>query len=90
LKVSRNELKMAVKIRFSRLGKKKHPYWRIVALEEKSKRDGAFLEDLGTYDAVKHQVVKFHVDRIKDWITKGALCSPAVIKLLRLHGAQAK
>lgn len=76
---------MAVKIRLSRLGKKHRPYWRIVALEERGKRDGAFLEDLGTYDSIKHQALQLHTDRIKSWIEKGAQCSPAVIRILKTY-----
>lgn len=74
---------MAVKIRFSRIGKKNRPYWRIIAVDSRKKRDGAFLEDLGTYDPIKHQVVHLHKDRIQDWVTKGAECSPAVVKLMK-------
>jgi small subunit ribosomal protein S16 len=81
---------MAVKIRLSKLGKKNRPYWRIVALEERSKRDGAFLEDLGTYDAIKHQIVQIHLDRIQDWITKGALCSPTVTRIIKTHRVPAQ
>ncbi len=81
---------MAVKIRLSRLGKKNRPYWRIVATEERSKRDGAFLEDLGTYDPIKHQLLQVHRERIQDWIAKGALCSATVAKLLKTKQAQAK
>lgn len=80
---------MAVKIRLSKLGKKNRPYWRIVALEERSKRDGAFLEDLGTYDAIKHKVVQLHLERIQDWVAKGALCSPTVTKILKTHSTNA-
>lgn len=81
---------MAVKIRLSKLGKKNRPYWRIVALEERSKRDGSFLEDLGTYDSFKHQVIQIHLDRIQDWVAKGALCSPTVARIIKTHHVQAK
>ncbi|KKQ49029.1 MAG: 30S ribosomal protein S16 [candidate division TM6 bacterium GW2011_GWF2_38_10] len=76
---------MAVKIRLSRLGKKHRPYWRIVAIEESSKRDGAFLEDLGTYDSIKHEVIQLHYDRIKNWIEGGAQCSPTVVRILKTY-----
>ena len=56
---------MAVKIRFSRIGKKNRPYWRIVALDSRDKRDGACIENLGTYDPVKHEVIQIHKDRIQ-------------------------
>ena len=77
--------RMAVVIRLSRLGKKNRPYWRIVALDSRKKRDGAFLEDLGTYDSIKHIAIQFHFDRIQEWVKKGATCSPTVTKLMKNH-----
>ena len=81
---------MAVKIRLSRLGKKNRPFWRIVAVDSRKKRDGTCLEDLGTYDPIKHEIVQLAKERIQDWITKGAQCSPAVIKLIKLSSAETK
>ena len=72
-----------VKIRFSRLGTKNRPYWRIIAVDSRKKRDGAFLDDLGTYDPVKHEVIQLHTERINEWVSKGAQCSPAIIKILK-------
>ncbi len=74
---------MAVVIRFSRIGRKNRPYWRIVAVDSRAKRDGACIEDLGTYDPIKHAAVQLHVDRINEWVAKGAQCSDAVIKLMK-------
>jgi len=74
---------MAVKIRLSRIGKKHRPYWRIVAIDSRSKRDGAFLENLGTYDPINHKIIQFHADRVTDWIAKGAICTPSVRKLIK-------
>jgi small subunit ribosomal protein S16 len=74
---------MAVKIRLSRLGKTNRPYWRIVAVDSRKKRDGAFLENLGTYDPLNHRLERFHLDRINDWISKGAICTPTVLKLVK-------
>ena len=76
---------MSVKIRLSRLGKKNRPYWRIVAIDSKKKRDGAFLDNLGTYDPIKHQLVQFHQEKVNDWISKGAICSQAILKLIKMH-----
>lgn len=75
---------MSVKIRLSRLGKKNRPYWRIVAIDSREKRDGAHLENLGTYDPIKHQVIQLHKDRIQAWVSKGALCSPTVVKIIKM------
>ena len=81
---------MAVKIRLSRLGKTNRPFWRIVAVEASSKRDGAFLEDLGTYDPIKHKLLQVHLENINAWVAKGALCSPTVTKLLKTYSVPAK
>ena len=80
---------MAVKIRFSRIGKKNRPYWRIVAVDSQKKRDGACLENLGTYDPIKHQVIQFHKERIQAWIAQGAEPSPAVMKLIKAKATPA-
>jgi len=78
---------MAVTIRFSRIGKKNRPYWRIVAVDSQKKRDGACLENLGTYDPVAHKIIQFQKDRLQEWVTKGATCSPAVIKVIKAHAS---
>ena len=74
---------MAVKIRLSRLGRTNRPYWRIVAVDERKKRDGACLENLGTYDPIRHEVIQIFKERIQAWIAKGAICTDAVRKLLK-------
>ncbi len=74
---------MAVKIRLSRIGKTNRPYWRVIAVDSRKKRDGAFLENLGTYDPIKHKIIQLHTDRIDSWVSKGAICSPTVKKLIR-------
>lgn len=81
---------MAVKIRFSRIGKKNRPYWRIVALDARDKRDGACLDNLGTYDPIKHEVIQLHKDRIQEWVLKGAQCSPAVAKVIKMNASASK
>ena len=81
---------MSVVIRLSRLGKKNRPYWRIVAVDSRKKRDGAFLEDLGTYDPIKHVAVQFHADKIAEWVAKGAQCSMTVKKLMNTYKSSLK
>ena len=76
---------MAVKILLARLGKKNAPIYRIVAIESQKKRDGKFIENLGTYDPIKGTLVQFHADRVNDWVAKGAIVTDAVKKLRRLH-----
>lgn len=76
---------MAVKIRLSRVGTKHLPWYRIVAVDSKKKRDGAYLDNLGTYDALHSKLVQFHADRIDKWVAKGAILSDTVKKLYRLY-----
>lgn len=74
---------MAVKIRLSRLGKTNRPYWRIVAVDSRKKRDGAFLENLGTYDPLNHRLESFYPEKFEAWVSKGAICTPTVSKLVK-------
>lgn len=75
---------MAVKIRLSRIGKKKVPFFRVIAIDERKKRDGAFLENIGTYDVLNGQVVIFNEERYNDWISKGAVPTDSAKKVYRL------
>lgn len=81
---------MAVKIRLQRIGKKNAPFARIVALDSRKKRDGAFLEDLGTYDMVNSKLVHFHEERVNYWLSVGAQESETVKKLHRMHKEAAR
>lgn len=76
-----------VKIRLSRLGAKHKPVYRIVVADEDFKRDGRFLENIGTYDP-KVNPVKLEVkqDRLKFWIGKGAQTTDTVRTLLKAQG----
>lgn len=79
---------MAVKIRLSRIGKKGAPFYRIVAVDERRKRDGASLEVLGTYDPLKGALVQFHAERIDHWVSQGAIPTDAVKRLQKMNKAQ--
>ncbi|HBS47878.1 TPA: 30S ribosomal protein S16 [Candidatus Dependentiae bacterium] len=79
---------MAVKIRLSRIGKKNTPCWKIVAMDSRKKRDGAYLDNLGTYDPIKKIIVQLHLDKLNEWVSKGALCSDTVKKIIKLHKNQ--
>ena len=76
---------MSVKIRMSRMGKTNRPYWRIIAVDSRKKRDGQYLDRLGTYDPLRHEMVNLQVDKIEDWIKKGAICSASVQKLVKTY-----
>jgi small subunit ribosomal protein S16 len=68
------------------MGKKNRPYWRIVAVDSRCKRDGAYLECFGTYDPIKHKMITINKEKIDDWVKKGAKCSDCVLKIIRRAG----
>jgi len=73
-----------VKIRMRRTGCKNHATYRIVAADERSPRDGKFLEILGWYDtAMKENNFKIDLERVDAWLSKGAKPSTTVASLIR-------
>ncbi len=79
---------MAVRIRLTRMGAKKKPFYRLVAADSGSPRDGRFLEILGYYDPMKEPaVVKIHEDKLQYWIEKGAKLSEAASALVKREDA---
>jgi len=73
-----------VKIRLVRVGARNQPKYRIVAAEEKFKRDGRFLEILGYYDTTTDPAtIKVDKSRYKHWISVGAQPSESVSRLIR-------
>lgn len=78
---------MAVKIRLTRIGAKKKPFYRIVAADSQSPRDGKFLEILGTYDPHQDPAeVKVQPELLKKWLDDGATCTDTVATLLKDRG----
>lgn len=79
---------MAVKIRFTRMGKKHAPVYRIVAIDSRKKRDGEYLENLGTYNPMTKEIVQWHADRIAHWESNGAQLTDAVKRLQKIKNKQ--
>ena len=74
---------MAVRIRLTRKGTKKKPFYRLVVADAESPRDGKFLEILGTYDPMKNPAeIKIHKDRVDHWIAKGAVATESAKAIL--------
>ena len=70
---------MAVRIRLTRLGRKKKPFYRIVVADSECKRDGKFLDVVGTYDPLQDPVVvKVDNAKLEDWMGRGELPSTTV------------
>ena len=75
---------MAVRIRLTRLGKKKKPFYRIVVADSESPRDGKFLDIVGTYDPIQSPAaITLNNDKLQDWLGKGALPTTTVASLIK-------
>lgn len=75
---------MAVRIRLTRLGRKKQPFYRIIVADSESKRDGKFLDVVGTYDPLQDPaVIKIDNSKLEDWMSKGALPTTTVKSLIK-------
>ena len=82
---------MAVKLRLQRFGSHKNPYYRIVASDSRSPRDGKFIEVLGTYNPTTNPaVVTVDEEKILSWLNNGAQPTDTVKSLLSKQGIIAK
>ncbi len=78
---------MAVKIRLSRQGRKKAPFYRLVVADERSPRDGKFIELIGTYNPMTDPAaVSINEERALYWLRNGALPSDTARGLLKKQG----
>ena len=81
---------MSVKIRLTRQGTKKRPFYRIVAADIEAPRDGKFLEALGTYNPMTEPAaIVLKEERIKYWLGEGAIPSTTVQSILKKQGVTA-
>ena len=79
-----------VKIRLTRAGATKRPFYRIIAIDERKQRDGRPLEFLGTYDPKSDpETIQLRGEAIDAWVKKGAQLSPTVKSLMRRAGRRA-
>ncbi len=77
---------MSVKLKLTRLGSKKHPFYRIVAANSETARDGRPLEFLGYYNPMtKDADVKLDVENVRKWLARGAKPTDTVRSLLEKH-----
>ncbi|HET6516121.1 MAG TPA: 30S ribosomal protein S16 [Thermodesulfovibrionales bacterium] len=76
-----------VKIRLTRLGAHKKPFYRVIVSDSRARRDGPFIEILGTYDPQKGvSETKIDLDRAKHWLDRGAQPTDVAKKLLQRAG----
>src|SRR5574344_322030 len=82
---------MAVKLRLKRMGAKKRPFYRIVAADSRSPRDGRFIEVVGTYSPIDNPaVVKVDEELIMKWLGVGAIPTDTVRDILSKQGIMKK
>ena len=75
---------MAVKIRLTRMGKKKNPFYRIVVADQRSRRDGAPIDEIGYYDPMTNPAnVKIDAEKATKWLNNGAQPTDTVRSLLK-------
>ena len=81
---------MSLKIRLTRGGAKKRPYYRIVVADARAPRDGRFIEKVGAYDPMKPKDdparVTLEAEKIQDWLAKGAQPTDRVLRFLDAAG----
>ena len=78
---------MAVKIRLRRMGAKKAPFYRVIVADERSPRDGRFIEEIGYYNPLTNPAeIKIDGEKAKKWIANGAQPTETVKSLLKKSG----
>ena len=78
---------MAVKIRLTRLGKKKAPFYRVVVADSRFPRDGRFIEEIGYYDpTTEPSTIKIDAEKATKWVKNGAQPTETVRALLKKSG----
>ena len=82
---------MAVKLRLTRMGKKKQPMYRVVATDSRTKRDGEYIELVGTYNPLtKPATIKLNEEIALKWLNNGAIPSDTVKNLFKDAGIMKK
>jgi len=76
---------LSVKIRLTRVGAKKQPYYRIVVTDSRSPRDGKFIENIGTYDPKREpSIIEVDKEKALEWLQKGAKPTNTVQKIFNI------
>ncbi|MBQ7334955.1 MAG: 30S ribosomal protein S16 [Clostridia bacterium] len=78
---------MAVKMRLTRLGAKKAPFYRVIVADSRSPRDGRFIEEIGYYNPLTDPAdIKIDAEKAKKWLSNGAQPTETVKSLLKKSG----
>ena len=75
---------MSVRVRLTRVGSKKNPIWRVVVADQRSPRDGRFIETIGQYNPQTHpSTIRIDEERLQHWLARGAQASNTVKQLMK-------
>ena len=78
---------MAVKMRLRRMGAKKAPFYRVIVADERSPRDGKFIDEIGYYNPLTNPAdIKINAEKAEKWLQNGAQPTETVKSLLRNSG----
>ena len=78
---------MAVKIRLRRMGAKKAPFYRVIVADERSPRDGKFIDEIGYYNPLTNPAeIKIDAEKANKWLENGAQPTETVKSLLKKNG----
>ncbi len=75
-----------VKIRLTRMGSHKKPFYRLIVADSRARRDGPFIEVLGTYNPKRDSETKINAERVKYWLQQGAQPTDIAKKLIQKAG----
>jgi small subunit ribosomal protein S16 len=77
---------MSVRVRLTRVGSKKNPIWRVVVSDQRSPRDGRFIETIGRYNPqTEPSTINIDEERLQHWIARGAQPTNTVKQLVKAH-----
>jgi small subunit ribosomal protein S16 len=75
---------MSVRVRLTRVGSKKNPIWRVVVADQRSPRDGRFIETIGHYNPqTDPSTIRIDAERLEHWVARGAQASNTVKQLMK-------
>ena len=78
---------MAVKMRLRRMGQKKAPFYRVIVADERSPRDGKFIDEIGYYNPLTNPAdIKINAEKAEKWLQNGAQPTETVKSLLKKSG----
>jgi len=76
---------VAVRIRLARFGRRHHPVYRIVVMDSRRPREGKYVDIIGTYDPVRHELIKFDAEKYEKWVSLGAEVSDRAKAIYKLY-----